>query len=115
MLTIHGQHYPKADMDPLYVPRKQGERGLKHLEETYIVEITTMMECVDSNEDPVIQIVRTHQHNPTSAALQTAVSLKIELHRGTRQMKDITAEKTKERWRGKRIHGQFKLRRKTGG
>jgi len=66
-----------------------------------------MMECVDNNEDPVIQNVRTHQHNTTSATVQTAVSLKIELQRGTRQIKDITAKKTKERWREKRMLGQF--------
>ena len=65
------------------------------------------MECVDNNEDPVIQNVRTHQHNTTSATVQTAVSLKIELQRGTRQIKDITAKKTKERWREKRMLGQF--------
>jgi len=28
LLTIHGQHHPKADVDRLYVPRKQGRRGL---------------------------------------------------------------------------------------
>jgi len=28
LLTIHGQHHAKADVDSLYVPRKQGERGL---------------------------------------------------------------------------------------
>ena len=27
LLTIHGQHHPKADVDRLYVPRKQGGRG----------------------------------------------------------------------------------------
>ena len=26
LLTIHGQHHPKADVDRLYVPRKQGGR-----------------------------------------------------------------------------------------
>jgi hypothetical protein len=78
-----------------------------HLEEAYIVENTTMMECVDNNEDPVIQIVRTHQHNTTSAPVQTALSLNIELHRERRQIKEIIAEKTKERWRGKRMLGQF--------
>jgi hypothetical protein len=81
----------------LYVSRKQGERGPMHLEEAYIVAVTTMMECVD-NEDPVIQIVRTRQYNTTSATLQRDTSLKIELHRRTRQIKDIIAEKTKEKW-----------------
>ena len=32
LLTTHGQHHPKADVDCLYVPRKQGGRGLMQLE-----------------------------------------------------------------------------------
>ena len=32
LLTIHGQHHPKADVDRLYFPRKQGGRGLMQLE-----------------------------------------------------------------------------------
>jgi hypothetical protein len=59
-----------------------------HLLEAYMVEIATMVECVDNNEDPIIQIVRTLQHNTASATIQTAISLKIELDRGTRQIKD---------------------------
>jgi hypothetical protein len=48
VLTIHGQHHPKADVDRLYVPRKKGERGLMQLEEAYIIEMTKLMEYVDS-------------------------------------------------------------------
>ena len=32
LLTIHGQYHPKTDVDRLYVPRKQGGRGLMQLE-----------------------------------------------------------------------------------
>ena len=32
LLTIHGQYHPKADVDHLYVPRKQGGRGLVQIE-----------------------------------------------------------------------------------
>jgi len=39
LLTIHGQHHPKADVDRLYVPRKQGGMGLMHLEAAHAVEI----------------------------------------------------------------------------
>ena len=53
------------------------------------------------------QIVRTHQHNTDSAVLQTARCLKTEVQRETRKMKDSIAEKTKERWQGKRMHGQL--------
>ena len=44
----------------MYVPRKQGGHGLIQLEETDAVEITKLVEYVDSKEDPLIQIVRMH-------------------------------------------------------
>jgi len=46
-------------------------------------------------EDPLIQVVRTHQHNTDSAVLQAARCLKTEVQKETRKMKDIIAEKTK--------------------
>jgi len=72
LLTIYGQHRPKADVDRLYAPRKQGGRGLLQLEVAHAVEITKLVEYVDRKEDPLIQVVRTHQHNTDSAVLQTA-------------------------------------------
>ena len=47
LLTIHGQHHQKADVDRLYVPRKQGGRGLMQLEAAHAVEITKLVEYVD--------------------------------------------------------------------
>jgi hypothetical protein len=47
LLIIHGQHHLKADVDHLYVLRKQGGWGLKQLEEACTVEITKLVECVD--------------------------------------------------------------------
>jgi len=60
LLTMHGQHHPKADVDRLYIPRKQGGRGLMQLEAAQEVEITKLVEYVDRKEDPLIQVVRTH-------------------------------------------------------
>jgi len=107
LLTIYGQHHPKADVDRLYVPRKQGGRGLMQLQATHAVEITKLVEYVDRKEDPLIQVVITHQHNTDSAVLQRASCLKTEVQRETRKMKDSVAEKTKVRWHGKRMHGQL--------
>jgi len=107
LLTIHGQHHPKADADRLYVPRKEGGRGLMQLEAAHTVEITKLVEYVDRKEDPRIQVVRTHQHNTDSAELETARCLKTEVQRETRKMKDSIAEKTKEKWHGKRMDGQL--------
>ena len=107
LLTIHGQHHPKADVDHLYVSRKQGGRGLMQVEAAHAVEITKLVEYIDRKEDPLIQVVRTHQHNTDSAVLQTARCLRTEVQRETRNMKDSIAEKTKEKWHGKRMHGQL--------
>jgi len=96
MLTIHGQRHTKADTDHLYVPRKQGGRGPRQLEEAYRVDITKLVEYVDRKEDPLIQIVRTHQHSINSAVLQTARHLKTAVQRGTKQIMDSIAEKTKD-------------------
>jgi hypothetical protein len=109
LLTIHGGYHPKADIYHLFVPRKQGGRSLMQLEEALIVEMTKLVECVDGNEDPLIQIVRMHQHNINLAVLQTAGLLKSEVQRGARQIKGSRTEKTKERWRAKRMHGRFAM------
>jgi hypothetical protein len=81
LLTIHGQYHPKADVDRSYVPRKQGGRGLMQLEAAHAVQITKLVEYIDRKEDPLIQVVRTHQHNTDSAELQTARCLKTEVQR----------------------------------
>ena len=77
------------------------------LEAAHRVEITKLLFYVDRKEDPLIQIVRSHQHNTGSAVLQTARCLKIEVQKETRKMKDSIAEKTKERWHAKRMHVQL--------
>ena len=77
------------------------------LEAAHAVEITKLVDYVDRKEDPLIQVVRTHQHNSDSAVLQKARCLKTEVQKETRKMKDSIAEKTKERWHRKRMHGQL--------
>jgi len=62
---------------------------------------------LDRQEDPLIQVVRIHQHNTDSAVLQTARFLKTEVQRETRKMKDSIEEKKKEIYHGKRMHGQL--------
>jgi len=97
LLTIHGHHYPKVDVDRLYVHRKQGGRSLMQIEAAHVVEMTKLAEYVDRMEDPLIQVVRTHQQNTDSAALQASRCLKTEVQKEMRKIKDSIAEKTKER------------------
>jgi len=63
LLTIHGQYHPKADVDRLYVPRKQGGRGLMQIQAAHAVEITKLVEYVDrlsehTNTTPTQQCYR---------------------------------------------------------
>jgi len=62
------------------------------LEEAFVVDITQVVDYVDSREDLLIQTVRTH-HHINSTMLQTARRLKRELQRRTRQIKDSTKKK----------------------
>ena len=77
------------------------------LEAAHAVEITKLAEYVDRKEDPLIQVVTTHQHNNDSAVLQAARCLKTEVQKERRKIKESIVGKTKERWQGKRMHGQF--------
>jgi hypothetical protein len=69
MLTIHGQHHPEADIDYLYVPRKEGGRGLMQIEGAYIAEVIKL-EYVERKEDSLVEIVRMHNHNTNLTFLQ---------------------------------------------
>ena len=55
------------------------------LEAAHAVEITKLAEYVDRKEDPLIQVVGTHQHNTDSAVLQTANCLKTEVQKETKK------------------------------
>jgi hypothetical protein len=60
------------------------------------------VEYVKSKEDPLIQIVRTHQHNTNSALLQTANKFKKSFPSETKQIKNIITKNIKEKWEEKK-------------
>jgi hypothetical protein len=107
MPTVHGQHHPRLDIDWLCVPRKEGGRGLMQVEGAYIAEALNSVEYVEIKEDPLTQIVRTHQHNTKSALLQTANKFKKSFQIETKQMKNIITQKIEGKWEEKRMHRQF--------
>jgi hypothetical protein len=76
MLTIHEQHHPRADIDHLYVPRKEGGRGLMQMKGAYIAETLNLVEYIESKEDPLIQILRTHQHTQTQHCYKQLMNLR---------------------------------------
>ena len=53
MLTMYKMHYPKADIDRLYLKRKEGGRGLVQVEAAYKADIINIAEYFNTkyNED----------------------------------------------------------------
>jgi hypothetical protein len=67
-------------------------------EGAYVVETLNLVEYVESKEDPLIQIVRTHQHNTNLALLQTANKFKKSFQSETKQIKNIITQNIKGKW-----------------
>jgi hypothetical protein len=63
MLTMHKMHHPKADIDTLYVKRKEGGRGLVQVEAAYKAGIINIAEYLSTNyiEDQFVNIVKNHE------------------------------------------------------
>jgi hypothetical protein len=63
MLTMSKIHHPKADIDRLYVKRKEGGRGLVQAEAPYKAEIINTAEYLNTNykEDQFVNVVKNHE------------------------------------------------------
>jgi len=94
MLTIHGQHHQRADIDRLYVPRKEGRRGLMQIDGA---EFMKLMEYAESKEHAPIQVAGTHQHHRERALLKAVENFKKSFHKATKKIKYI-----KEDWKEKK-------------
>jgi hypothetical protein len=62
---------------------------------------------VEHTDDPLMQIVRTHQNNTSSTLFHTATNLQKFLQSDTNNIKTTIARNLKERWEAKRLYGQF--------
>jgi hypothetical protein len=58
----NNMHHPRADIDRLYVKRKEGARGLVQVEAAYKTEIINIAEYVNTNYrgDQFVHIVKNH-------------------------------------------------------
>ena len=54
LFTIYGALYPKSDGDRLYVPRKEGGRGLVSTEDCVELAIRGLEVCVHGSEEILI-------------------------------------------------------------
>ena len=63
LLTSNKMHYPKADVDRLYLPRSIGGRGMIELETSYKTTAIGMQKYLTVSNDWMIQLVRQHEEN----------------------------------------------------
>jgi hypothetical protein len=61
------------------------------IEGAYITEVNKLTEYVEHTEDPLMQIVRTHQHNIGSTLFHTATNLQKSLQSDRKQIKTTIA------------------------
>jgi hypothetical protein len=53
-------------------------------------QVIKLEEYVEHTQDPLMQVVRTHQRNTNSTLFQTATNFKKSLQRATMQIKNTT-------------------------
>ena len=60
---MYKMHHPKADIDRLYVNRKEGGRGLVKVEAAYKAKITSIAEYLNTNYkvDRFVNIVKSYE------------------------------------------------------
>jgi hypothetical protein len=63
ILIMYKMLHPKADIDRLYVKRREGGRGLVQVEAVYKAEIINIVKYLNTNykEDQFVSIVKNHE------------------------------------------------------
>ena len=84
MFTISRMHHPKADVERLYVPRKEGGRGLIQLELMYKTSTIGLSQYLSNSNDWILQLVNQHEnskklHSVVKEANKFARELEIEI------------------------------------
>jgi len=121
MLTMYKMHCPKADIDRLYVKRKEGGRGLVQVEAAYKAEIINIAEYLNTKykEDQFVNIVKVHESTQPNmnSILESAANIIEELNQlngmndakqdGMQHTKGRLGEVSKKKWKNKVMHRQY--------
>ena len=125
---MHRMHHPKSDVNRLYLPRKEGGRGLEQLELSLKTSIIGMDICLSNTNDWILKLVKEHEENKrmysitsdakkylneinlstdnvseNSASAEKAKQIKA-------QAKTKTINELKEGWKDKPLHGKYPIR-----
>ena len=92
LFTMYGTLHPKSDVDRLYIPRKEGGRGLISIED-----------CVEL----AIRGLEVYVHGSEERLIQTARGDKIDGLEAASVLKRSKKEKGLEDWEEKVLYGQY--------
>ena len=92
LFTIYGALHPKSDVGKLYIPRKEGGRGLISIED-----------CVEL----AIRGLEVYVHRSEERLIEAARGDKIESSEVVSVLKRSKKEKRLEDWEEKFLHGQY--------
>ncbi|KAL1446402.1 hypothetical protein WDU94_005646 [Cyamophila willieti] len=125
LLTMNKSLHPKADVDRIYLPRKEGGRGLRMIEQAHDIAILGLAEYIKGKEnDYLIEVLRDSQVNTNKNIIKKAENIErqfvipntietnvMELKKRIKIYKDKIKEQQREelkrKWKAKRLHGQF--------
>ena len=127
LMSCNRMHHPKADVDRLYIPRKDGGRGLIQLELSLKTATIGLQRYLETTKDWMLQLVNTHEetkrmHSVKKESSKFAVELNIETSMDVDLPSSIQAKNLKkkakqeglkkilETWKGKPLHGQYPKR-----
>ena len=92
LFTIYGGLYPNSDADRLYIPRKDGGRGLRVIEDCVELAVRGLEVHVHGSEERLIQASRGYRV--------------VSLEAGS-VLKKSKKEKRLQDWEEKALHGQY--------
>ena len=91
LLTMHNAHHPKSNVERIYIPRKEGGRGLLNVEDTVNTAILGLEEYVVDSTERILSAARN-------------------IEEVTETAKGFKKRKKNERrssWKEKELHGQY--------
>ena len=61
LMTLNRMHHPKADVSRMYLPKKEGGRGMINLQVTYKTTTIGLNSYLESSEDRMLHAVLQHE------------------------------------------------------
>ena len=92
LFTIYGGLHPKSDVDRLYMPRKDGRRGLIAIED-----------CVEL----AVRGLEVYVHGSEERLVQAATGDRVDGLEAASVLKKAKKEKRLPHWEEKTLHGQY--------